>query len=396
MNYVLGACAAALVACASLRAAGCFSTWSSTSRRRGFRQRQDMAVARGLLTARHAGAADDSDAASVGDSTDPEAIAALARAASSEDAAAAKAAYEVWADQFPIAAARQDFYNMRCTPEDVQGRFLFVARQLEVSAPEALDIFRRDMWVLSEPSEKIPEKVATLKEVAKEAGAKTDDEVRQELLDFLRLAPRSIGTTTVLEMKERGLADMKFRAVLGEAFEATIAAPTRFFFKQMAKGTASRIASEGDEKANEGMKDERKVGTSLFFGSVFAILVYVGYLDSAYGGPIHGKGICAASPIPTFNLPDAEGNTRLPCNCAPIYKWYIEPLLEADARASMPRPAVESKNCGRQMGGEKKECNPLTPGACVWTAEDLDKDPSYWDARKPTYYEQKRMDLERK
>ena len=36
----------------------------------------------------------------------------------------------------------------------------------------------------------------------------------------------------------------------------------------------------------------------LFFGTWFGGLAYVSYLDTTYGGPVHGKGLCVASFAP--------------------------------------------------------------------------------------------------
>lgn len=314
-------------------------------------------------------------------------------AASEEDLIALQETYEVWVDQFPIAAARRDFYELPCDPESVKARFVFIADRLNISISEALGIFRKDLWVLCEPSEKLPAKLEALR------GHCTSEE---EVLDFLRAAPRVIGTTTAQEIQERGVANMRLRASLGEAYESLIF-PLRFMFQQMAKSTASRIECEMDsedgacsEEALQRFEDQekasRQVQGAVFFGGLLSILLWLGYMDSTYGGPIHGKGLCPASPIPTFNLPDAEGNTRLPCTCAPIFKWYIEPNLPAGQFAGMA-PKVESKNCGRTLGGTKIRCDPTTTGACVWTAEDLAKDPSVWDSRELTYWEKQRKNL---
>mmetsp|Transcript_96373 Transcript_96373/g.171288 ORF Transcript_96373/g.171288 Transcript_96373/m.171288 type:complete len:383 (+) Transcript_96373:31-1179(+) len=314
--------------------------------------------------------------------------------ADTETAAALETTYEVWSEQFPIAAARGDFYGLSCDPPSVQNRMRFVAEGVGISVSEALQIFRKDLWVLCEPSEKIPEKLAALR------GHCSSEE---ELLDFLRAAPRSIGTTTAVEIKERGIENMKLRSYAGEAYEMLIS-PARFLFQQMAKNTAARIRSEQavadaecegsqDECATDALQkfdkkatSERETVGAIFFGSALLLLGWLGYMDSTYGGPIHGKGLCPASPIPTYNLPDAEGNTRLPCTCAPIYKWYLEPLLPPNQYAGLA-PKVESKNCGRQMGGQKRECDPTTVGGCVWTAEDLEKHPSTWDRRELLYWE---------
>ncbi|CAJ1378144.1 unnamed protein product [Effrenium voratum] len=117
------------------------------------------------------------------------------------------------------------------------------------------------------------------------------------------------------------------------------------------------------------------------------------YMDVAYGGPVRGKGFCfPAGIMPAYNIPDTEGNARLPCNCAPLYKWYLEPLMSAQQIESMKdaAPKVESKNCGRELGGKKKQCDPRTVGGCVWTAEDLEKDPSVWEQRRQMYWETQR------
>lgn len=112
------------------------------------------------------------------------------------------------------------------------------------------------------------------------------------------------------------------------------------------------------------------------FGGIFAILLASTYVEEVYGGPIHGKGICPASPWPSYNAPDVAGNTGLPCSCAPIYKWYLEPK---GSTPEPPRPA--------RIGNYK------TVGGCVWTAEDLEKDPTTWDHGKGEllYWEKQRL-----
>lgn len=316
----------------------------------------------------------------------------LAQATEGDDATA-ELAYKTWAEQFPIAAARQDFYQLSCSRLDVKARFLFVAKALGTSTEETFEIFRPDLWILGESSEKVVEKLDILRSMATE----------QEILEFLRAAPRSIATTTPDEIRDRGLSNMLFRSNAGAVFEF-INFPVRAFFFEMAKDTAKGMtsrASSGEVCSEEDLAkeakrdtDERKTLGFLLFGSLFSLTIYAGYMDATYGGPIHGKGLCPASPIPTFNIPDAEGNTRLPCNCAPIYKWYIEPALSEEQREKFLglRPDVASKNCGRQMGGEKKACDPTTVGGCVWTASDLEQDPSVWDHfGRRTYWEQQRQ-----
>merc|ERR1712187_39776 len=100
---------------------------------------------------------------------------------------------------------------------------------------------------------------------------------------------------------------------------------------------------------------------------------YLTYMDYTYGGPIHGKGLCINSAFPTFNLPDANGYSRLGCNCAPIYKWYIEPTLSEAQRKDFEElaPKVNSQNCGRDSTGAKRKCDFTSVGGCVWTAADL-------------------------
>merc|ERR1739848_76821 len=97
-------------------------------------------------------------------------------------------AYELFRDQFPLAAARRDYYGLPCDSASVRARFLLLARTLGVSARDALEIFRPDVWVLVENSDKYSEKVGALRSVA---------ESDQEMLDFLRAAPRTLGTTSV-------------------------------------------------------------------------------------------------------------------------------------------------------------------------------------------------------
>jgi len=293
-------------------------------------------------------------------------------------------------DQFPIAAARRDFYGLSCRRADIKARFVTVARVVGVSAVEALDIFGPDLWVLCISEEKLLERMEALRAVAAS---------EEELVDFVRFAPRVVGTTSSAEIRDRGVEDMKARAALGAAYEA-LTSPIRLLFKAMARNTASSIAnedaspdealSEDDLKAAERRSQEgRQTAGIVVLGASVAILSYCLYADAVYGGPVHGKGLCPASPIPTYNIPDAEGNARLPCNCAPIWKWYIEPQLPPDQRWRF-QPKVESKNCGRLLGGEARGCNPRTAGGCVWTAEDLAKDPSTWDRRELTYWEKRR------
>lgn len=65
-------------------------------------------------------------------------------------------------------------------------------------------------------------------------------------------------------------------------------------------------------------------------------MIWASYMDATYGGPVHGKGFCfPAGIMPAYNLPDAEGNARLPCNCAPLYKWYLEPLMSEEQKYDM-------------------------------------------------------------
>jgi len=192
---------------------------------------------------------------------------------------------------------------------------------------------------------------------------------------------------------------------VGDIYEMIIA-PARFVIKQLAASSARELESKLEAQEQGGsaaavlkdtQEDQRslfQVLTILFFGGITAVLVWASYMDATYGGPVHGKGFCfPAGVVPSYVIPDAEGNARLPCSCAPLYKWYLEPLMSSEKKQSMQgmAPKVESKNCGRTIGGEKKECDPTTIGGCVWTAEDLEKDPSTWDRRELTYWERQRL-----
>jgi len=296
--------------------------------------------------------------------------------------AAAEQAYDLWADQFPIAAARQTFYGLSCSRASVKRRFLSLAKASRINASEALSIFGPDLWALTVESDVIMKRFDALRAVA-------DSE--NEVLEFIRFAPRSIGTTTESEITSRGIPNMRARAALGAGYEALVS-PIKLLFKALAKRTADQVKSdpagikevskEQLEAANAKQKEELTIASFVIFGPLSVFLGWVLYTDVVYGGPIHSKGLCAASAIPSYNIPDAEGNARLPCNCAPLWKWYLAPQL-----SSFSAPAVESKNCGKPIGGVKKECDPTTVGGCVWTAEDLEKDPSTWDRKELLYWE---------
>ncbi|CAJ1360261.1 unnamed protein product, partial [Effrenium voratum] len=224
-----------------------------------------------------------------------------------------------------------------------------------------------------------------------------------EVLDFLKAAPRSIATTSAEEIKQRGLANMRLRSLIGEAWEL-LAAPLRLLVKIQAKASAAEVERQRDEEtswSNDRLLEEEKtrnqgklrVGAFAFFATLVGVMSWATYMDVAYGGPVRGKGFCfPAGIMPAYNIPDTEGNARLPCNCAPLYKWYLEPLMSAQQIESMKdaAPKVESKNCGRELGGKKKQCDPRTVGGCVWTAEDLEKDPSVWEQRRQMYWETQR------
>lgn len=306
-------------------------------------------------------------------------------------------AYAKWADQFPMAAAARQFFagtaangtviTIPCGRPYIRERFRLVARSLGISVPQALDVLGRDLWVLNEPEEVIVDKVQILR-----AKAESDEDV----LNLLRLSPKLLGMTSAKEMRQRGLEEMRARATLDELFDL-INTPLRLWFSFLRKLTAqsrAEVIGEGIEKITEEQQEALRQNDAafrdklsvVFFGGLSAILVYLSYMDATYGGPIHSKGICIPSVIPTFNIPDAEGNARLPCNCAPIYKWYIEPALSADQREGLKKlaPKVESKNCGRLLTGEKRVCDPTTVGGCVWTAADLERDPTFWDKKPMT------------
>jgi len=316
------------------------------------------------------------------------------REASSEDLSNSAEAYELWREQFPIAAARREYYGLNCTKTSVQERFLSLAELLGISSGEALDMFRKDVWVLSEATDTLPAKLDALRSVA-------DSE--EEVLDFLRFAPRSIATTAAREIRQRGIANMMMRSSLGEFWEL-LSAPLRLLIKQQAKAKAAEI--EAARESNTDLTEEQmlqqnqtesagKLRTAgyAFFASLVGLICWASYMDTTYGGPIHGKGFCfPAGVMPAYNLPDVEGNARLPCNCAPLYKWYLEPLMSAAQKEDMmgAAPKVESKNCGRSMGGAKRECDPRTVGGCVWTQQDLERDPSYWEGFTPLFWEKQR------
>eukprot|EP00931_Biecheleriopsis_adriatica_P025113 TRINITY_DN15514_c0_g1_i1.p1 TRINITY_DN15514_c0_g1~~TRINITY_DN15514_c0_g1_i1.p1 ORF type:complete len:276 (-),score=57.33 TRINITY_DN15514_c0_g1_i1:57-848(-) len=203
------------------------------------------------------------------------------------------AAYDLWKDQFPLAAARREYFGLSCGKADVQARFAALAEMLNVPEEEALDIFRKDMWVLSEASESLPEKLAVLRSLA-------DSE--EEVLKFLRAAPRSIATTTAAEMRKRGLDDMRARSALGEIFEA-VSAPVRLAAKMSALACAKEIEdqrSNGASLSNDTLLAEERTRNKgrlevlkyIFFGSIAGALVWVSYMDATYGGPVHGKGLC--------------------------------------------------------------------------------------------------------
>jgi len=300
--------------------------------------------------------------------------------------AAAEQAYKLWVDQFPIAAARRDFYGLSCTRSNVKRRFLALANISGTSASEALDIFGPDLWALTLTTEDLMKRFDALRAVA---------ESENEVLEFLRFAPRSVGTTTAKEITDRGIPNMRARAALGAAYELLVS-PIKLLFKALAKRTADQVECdlEGNEEcstealqaAEAKQNEERNIASIAIFGPLSLALAWLLYTDIVYGGPIHSKGLCAASVIPSYNIPDAEGNSRLPCNCAPVWKWYLAPQLDPKGNA-FSAPAVESKNCGKTIGGAKRECDPTTPGGCVWTKEDLEKDPSTWDKKEPLYWE---------
>jgi len=320
----------------------------------------------------------------------------LLAAATPEEQAVVAKAYEMWSDQFPIPAARRDFYGLNCGRGNVSERFVFLARELNFSVADALDTFGPDLWILNQEPEMISEKVAVLCELVD-----SEDEMRA----FLRECPRTLGTTTAQEMKDRGVADMRARSALGAAWEA-LNFPIRFVVSVLGKITARNIREgvQNDSSAESVSKeylrelqlkreDTLRKLSYVFFGTLFAFVGWISYMDYAYGGPVHGKGLCVASVIPSYNLADDEGNTRLPCTCAPLFRWYVVPTLSEEQRIALQeaRPKVESKNCGKELGSTKKrECDPTTAGGCVWTAEDLEKDLDYWDKRLPTYWEERR------
>lgn len=315
------------------------------------------------------------------------------RNATEEDRGHAETAYEIWKDQFPLAAARREYYGLDCTALAVQDRFLHLSHLLGISSKDTLDTFRKDFWVLSERSESLPAKLEALRSCG----------TNQEVLDFLRWAPRSIATTSAEEIQERGLANMLLRSFVGEVWEL-FASPLRILVKLQLARSAEEV--EQERMKESGMSNEEllkkeqtrnrgrlRTTAYAFFATLIGTMSWASYMDATYGGPVHGKGFCfPAGIMPAYNLPDAEGNARLPCNCAPLYKWYLEPLMSSEQKDSMlgAAPKVDSKNCGRLMGGVKKDCDPRTVGGCVWTAEDLAKDPSAWEQRQELYWERQR------
>jgi len=195
---------------------------------------------------------------------------------------------------------------------------------------------------------------------------------------------------------------MLLRSVIGEVYEL-IAAPLRILVKIQAKASAQEIENQRLDKSgwsNDQILKEEQTRNSgrlrntayFFFATLIGLMSWASYMDTTYGGPVHGKGFCfPAGVMPAYNIPDVEGNARLPCNCAPLYKWYLESLMTAEQITGMQdaAPKVESKNCGRTMGGDKKECDPRTVGGCVWT-KDLARDPTYWEGFTPTYWEKQK------
>jgi hypothetical protein len=315
---------------------------------------------------------------------------------------AAEEAFEAWSRQFPMVAKLRSFYAGRspdgkevtvpCGRSFIEARFLRISKRLGVSPNEALEIFRGQLGALNEPDDKLASKIELL---LTKAGS------QQEALDLLRTAPKFLGTMSVREWESRTVEDIRARAAVDNAFD-TLNFPIRFFFDRtrdvtamfMDTGAASDAApSEEELKA---MVDQRKTTYNILSAIFWPIFVggvlWLSYMDANYGGPIHGKGICGASMIPTYNLADSSGNARLPCTCAPLYKWYVEPLLTEGQKAAFEPPKVESQNCGRTMGGIKNACDPKTVGGCVWTAEDLARSPEYWDPpqRRLTFWEKQR------
>ncbi|CAK9054289.1 Hypothetical protein SCF082_LOCUS29492 [Durusdinium trenchii] len=315
------------------------------------------------------------------------------RILSEEDLMNSRAAYETWKDQFPLAAARREYYGLNCSQPAVEERFQRLAELLGISTGDALEMFRKDFWVLAESTDTLVPKLEALRSCGTE----------QEILDFLRMAPRSIATTSSQEIQERGLGNMLLRSVVGEVYEL-IASPLRLLIRLNLQRSAQEVEQQRVEKTNlsneEILQEERKRNSDrlrstgyAFFATLIGTMSWASYMDATYGGPVHGKGFCfPAGIMPAYNIPDAEGNARLPCNCAPLYKWYLEPLMSAEQKESMSdaAPKVDSKNCGKAMGGEKKECDPTTVGGCVWTAEDLEKPPNAWENREELYWERQR------
>ncbi|CAK0821978.1 unnamed protein product [Prorocentrum cordatum] len=279
--------------------------------------------------------------------------------------------------------------HVPCGRSHVEARFLGVARELGVPARRALDVLGGSLQSLNEPDAELARKVRAL--LAKAS--------RQEALELLRTAPKFLGTMSVREWETRELPDIRARAALDNAFDA-LNFPVRFVFDRTRDATAA-LMEPGTESADDApsqeqlrvMADRRKSTYSALSAVFWPLLVggmlWLTYMDSTYGGPIHGRGACVPSIVPAYNIPDANGNSRLPCTCAPLYAWYVEPLLP---EGLFEPPKVESQNCGKTMGGERQACDPKTVGGCVWTAEDLRRDPSYWDPpeRRLTHWEQQR------
>lgn len=166
--------------------------------------------------------------------------------ATEEDLANAKVAYAKWRDQFPLAAARREYYGLDCTPLAVQNRFLSLSQLLGLPSNETLEIFSRDWWVLSESSDSIPVKLKALRSCG------TD----QEVLDFLRWAPRSIATTSAAEIQERGLTNMLARSLIGEVWEL-LASPLRILIKFQLTRSAEEVERQRSEESNLSLDSSR-------------------------------------------------------------------------------------------------------------------------------------------
>eukprot|EP00913_Durusdinium_trenchii_P017632 g16571.t2 len=154
--------------------------------------------------------------------------------------------------QFPLAAARREYYGLNCSQPAVEERFQRLAELLGISTGDALEMFRKEKH---RPSLE----VFFMKFVKTWALRSCGTE--QEILDFLRMAPRSIATTSSQEIQERGLGNMLLRSVVGEVYEL-IASPLRLLIRLNLQRSAQEVEQQRVEKTNlsneEILQEERK------------------------------------------------------------------------------------------------------------------------------------------